>query len=132
MSDATGRRMRRDELSDWFRETPESQAEYEKAKRKLDAAWEVECRYGNCTIFVSADSSVREDLGGWGPIDCPCENPGWRWVKRNEDKPHRCPECHAIATWEMHGYGPRTKLKCPTGCRVIWRPGRRVNRQYAR
>lgn len=46
---------------------------YRQAKRELDEAWEIECRYGNCTVFVSADSNVREDLGGWGPIGCPCK-----------------------------------------------------------
>jgi hypothetical protein len=53
----------------------------------------------------------------------------WRWVKRNEDKPHRCPECHAVATWDKHIYGPRTKLKCPARCWVIWRVGNRMTRE---
>jgi hypothetical protein len=63
----------RDELSDWFNDrTPEARAAYEKAKAEMDAAWKVECRYGNCIVFVSADSNQREDLGGWGPVGCPC------------------------------------------------------------
>lgn len=60
-------------ISSWFDESPEAKAAYVRAKQELDEAWEVECRYGNCTVFVSADSSVREDLGGWGAVGCPCE-----------------------------------------------------------
>lgn len=60
--------------SSWFELDAELEGseEYRRAKRELDEAWEVECRYGNCTIFVSPDSNVREDLGGWGPAGCPC------------------------------------------------------------
>ena len=53
----------------------------------------------------------------------------WDWAKRNEDKPHRCPKCHAIAVlpWlrsmEGRGYGPRTVFAC---CGVKWRAGTRV------
>ena len=25
------------------------------------------------------------------------------WVRRNEDKPHRCPSCHAVAAWKTEG-----------------------------
>lgn len=49
-----------------------------------------------------------------------------RWVHRNEDKPHRCPECHAVATWEHKRYGPRTVLVCPRECVIRWRVGRRL------
>lgn len=56
---------------------PRFRLAYEAAKRELDEAWEVRCPYNNCTWFVSPDSNVREDRGGWGPIDCPC--------KANED-----------------------------------------------
>ena len=55
-----------------------------------------------------------------------------RWVQRNEDKPHRCPLCHAVATWDKstqnRPIGPRTKLKCPRGCGVQWRAGFRQKR----
>lgn len=51
-----------------------------------------------------------------------------RWVKRNEDKPHRCPECHAIADQARGCYGPRTRFTCPAGCGVQWRPGTRLSR----
>lgn len=51
----------------------DTSTEYSQAKRELDEAWEIECRYGNCVVFVSPDSDVREDLGGWGPIGCPCK-----------------------------------------------------------
>jgi len=52
---------------------PGFRATYERAKHELDAAWEVECRYGNCVIFVSPDSSVGPDQeDGWGPVGCPC------------------------------------------------------------
>lgn len=60
--------------SAWFEDTPRSRAIYEEERRKLDAEWKVECRYGNCVIFVSPDSSVGPDQeDGWGPIDCPCK-----------------------------------------------------------
>lgn len=53
---------------------PEFRAGYIEAKRQLDEAWEVTCRYGNCVIFVSPDSSVGSDQSdGWGPVDCPCK-----------------------------------------------------------
>jgi hypothetical protein len=59
-----------------------------------------------------------------------------RWVERNEDKPHRCPECHAVATWGRGEYGPRTRLVCPRDCGVQWRVGNRetlrINRRLAR
>lgn len=45
-----------------------------------------------------------------------------RWVKRNEDKPHRCPECHAIPARCRSYLGPRTAVSCPL-CRVKWRMG---------
>lgn len=48
-----------------------------------------------------------------------------RWVRRNEDKPHRCPRCHRVVTWEREEYGPRTRLTCPP-CGVQWRSGVRV------
>jgi hypothetical protein len=48
-----------------------------------------------------------------------------RWVRRNVDKPHRCPVCHRAVTWRMERYGPRTRLKCTT-CGVQWRSGVRV------
>ncbi len=63
-------------LRDAFMATPQGRAAVEQARRWLDEAWRVECRYGSCVVFVSVDSSVRQDLGGWGPISCPC--------KRNE------------------------------------------------
>ena len=53
-----------------------------------------------------------------------------RWVERNEDKPHRCPECHAVATWERETYGPRTVLTCPRECGIQWRAGHRLNRNW--
>jgi len=49
-----------------------------------------------------------------------------RWVSRNEDKPHRCPECHAVASWGKETMGPRTRLVCPNDCNVQWRYGRRL------
>lgn len=55
-----------------------------------------------------------------------------RWVQRNEDKPHRCPECHAVATWDKERYGPRTKLHCPNQCRVQWRTKNRQPRPRMR
>lgn len=55
-----------------------------------------------------------------------------RWVKRNEDKPHRCPECHAVATWYLDKFGPRTRLICPRNCGVQWRVGARLTRQTVR
>jgi Family of unknown function (DUF6283) len=51
-----------------------------------------------------------------------------RWVRRNEDKPHRCPGCHAVATWDHRHAGPRTRLRCPRDCRVQWRYGARQQR----
>jgi len=51
-----------------------------------------------------------------------------RWVQRNTDKPHRCPECHAVATWEHDKYGPRTVMVCPRECGVRWRIGQRMKR----
>jgi hypothetical protein len=60
-------------VSTWFEDTSESRAAYEEAKRELDGAWEVECRYGGCTWWVSPNSDTREDLGGFGLIDCPCK-----------------------------------------------------------
>lgn len=55
-----------------------------------------------------------------------------RWVDRNEDKPHRCPECHAVATWGKWSRGPRTRLVCPRDCGVQWRVGDRVSRSKKR
>jgi hypothetical protein len=57
--------------------------------------------------------------------------PKLRWVRRNEDKPHRCPECHAVATWDRESAGPRTVLRCPHGCGQ-WRYGRRCHREPMR
>jgi len=48
------------------------------------------------------------------------------WVRPNTDKPHRCPRCHAVATWGRKQYGPRTRLTCPRGCGVQWRAGSRL------
>jgi hypothetical protein len=53
------------------------------------------------------------------------ESRAFRWVRRNEDKPHRCPECHHVVTWNRARYAPRTRLKCDS-CRVQWRSGMRV------
>ncbi len=49
------------------------------------------------------------------------------WVKRNEDKPHRCPRCHAIADRanSERPLKPRTKLVCPRDCEIQWRYGLR-------
>lgn len=55
-----------------------------------------------------------------------------RWVKRNEDKPHRCPECHAIAFWDKEHAGPRTIIRCPNECEVQWRFGIRMKRMSMR
>lgn len=52
-----------------------------------------------------------------------------RWVKPNRDKPHRCPECHAIATWELDKAGPKTRIVCPHDCGVQWRFGLRIKHQ---
>lgn len=56
------------------------------------------------------------------------------WVKRNTDKPHRCPGCHGIAdrAWPYDGsppedYGPRTVMHCPYDCGVQWRVGARCS-----
>jgi hypothetical protein len=51
----------------------------------------------------------------------------FRWTQRNEDKPHRCPNCHAIAAraWTSRGYGPRTVMAC---CGLKWRVGQRSAR----
>jgi hypothetical protein len=51
-----------------------------------------------------------------------------RWVKRNEDKPHRCPECHAVASWGKDCMRPKTKLVCPNDCGVQWRYGLRMKK----
>ncbi len=55
----------------------------------------------------------------------------FRWTRRNEDKPHRCPNCHAIAAraWFGGGYGPRTILTC---CGLKWRVGNRAGRDSMR
>lgn len=73
-------------FSIWFDELmtdPEFRESYDKARHELDTKWEIECRYGNCVIFVSPDSSVGpEQDDGWGPIDCPCkanEDGYWAW-----------------------------------------------------
>ncbi len=74
----SGHRRRGEFIEDAIRNDPEFQANYERARRELDAKWEVTCRYGNCTIFVDPDSSVGPDQDdGWGPIYCLC--------KANED-----------------------------------------------
>lgn len=44
-----------------------------------------------------------------------------RWVRRNEDKPHRCPQCHTIAAWDDPGHA-WTVWRCE-GCRVRWFKG---------
>ncbi|QYN17489.1 zinc-ribbon domain-containing protein [Amycolatopsis sp. DSM 110486] len=49
----------------------------------------------------------------------------FRWVQRNVDKPQRCPECHAVRTWDRTRYAPRTRLSCPR-CGVRWRVGDRA------
>lgn len=54
------------------------------------------------------------------------------WVDRNEDKPHRCPGCHAVATWNRLVYGPRTRITCPRGCDIQWRIGCRALRSDLR
>lgn len=50
------------------------------------------------------------------------------WVRRNEDKPHRCPCCHAVASYDRRTAGPRTRMVCPRGCGVQWRYGSRATR----
>ena len=45
-------------VSDWFDDTPSARASLEAARAELDAKWEIECRYGNCVIFVSPDSAA--------------------------------------------------------------------------
>jgi len=52
---------------------PEAQASYDRARAELDKAWEVVCPYRYCVWWVSPDSNVREELGGVGPVDCPCK-----------------------------------------------------------
>lgn len=52
-----------------------------------------------------------------------------KWINRNEDKPHRCPECHSVATWNRRSHGPRTRVVCPNGCGVQWRMGDRLTRK---
>jgi len=48
------------------------------------------------------------------------------WVKRNEDKSHRCPCCHAVSTYgKGRKTGPRTRVVCARGCGVQWRLGGR-------
>lgn len=47
----------------------------------------------------------------------------WRWVARNSDKPHRCPACHAVRTFDAANRWHVT-LACPK-CRVRWWYGRR-------
>jgi hypothetical protein len=54
-----------------------------------------------------------------------------RWVTRNEDKPHRCPKCHAVATWDRRQHGPRSRAVCPQACGVQWRMGNRASRRLA-
>lgn len=51
-----------------------------------------------------------------------------KWTKRNEDKPHRCPSCHAICLSPSRTTGPRTVLKCPD-CQLQWRHGTRTPRR---
>lgn len=50
------------------------------------------------------------------------------WTRPNTDKPHRCPECHAVADTARGEYGPRTRMTCPYGCPVQWRTGHRSSR----
>lgn len=46
-----------------------------------------------------------------------------RWVRRNEDKPHRCPQCHSIPErCRAERLGPRTAVSCAR-CGVKWRMG---------
>lgn len=49
----------------------------------------------------------------------------YRVVAPNDDKPHRCPRCHAVAQRCRgdRGYGTRTWLRCEYGCYVRWRAG---------
>lgn len=49
-----------------------------------------------------------------------------RWVRRNGDKPHRCPECHAIPDRCRSYLGPRTAVSCAP-CGVRWRMGVRYD-----
>jgi hypothetical protein len=52
-----------------------------------------------------------------------------RWVRRNEDKPHRCPECHTIPDrCRALVLGPRTAVSCAR-CGVKWRMGVRYTRR---
>lgn len=44
-----------------------------------------------------------------------------KWVRRNEDKPHRCPECHMVR--RRTNWGPRTTVACGP-CGVRWKMGR--------
>lgn len=53
------------------------------------------------------------------------------WVDRNEDKPHRCPCCHAVASYDRRTAGPRTRMVCPRGCGVQWRYGSRASRDLS-
>lgn len=52
------------------------------------------------------------------------------WVTRNEDKPHRCPECHRIPDRCRKRWGPRTAASCAL-CGVKWRMGSRSTGSHA-
>lgn len=54
-----------------------------------------------------------------------------RWVKRNRDMPHRCPECHSIPDRARGVCGPRTAISCAR-CGVKWRMGVRNTNEWDR
>lgn len=46
-------------------------------------------------------------------------------MRRNRDKPHRCPKCHSIPARARRASGPRTRVSCGR-CGVQWRMGSRT------
>jgi len=68
----------------------------------------------------------------WGTDHhCPYpESDTLTWVRRNEDKSHRCPCCHAVSTYDKRTFGPRTRVVCRIGCGIQWRIGGRLTRHY--
>lgn len=52
--------------------TPEGREAYEQAKEDQKFEREQMCAYGNCVEHI--DTRTNEYKGGWGPVECPCQN----------------------------------------------------------
>ena len=52
--------------------TPEGRAALAEAEEREKRLIQQLCREGNCVELI--DPLTSENMGGWGPVGCPCQN----------------------------------------------------------